>query len=395
MLKSCIIKKRIILCAEENAMKNKIRHPKRFLATLLVFPLLLAPVPANAVSASDKGDITANNSDSISRLVRNKPEYCLYCGEVHSGAGGRFKQFFHDVAYFFCGIVGRYPGEGRMYFTNDEIDIGADEPFYFIHIGDTHVSYIDERDHGDERLTETAGNRIDYCPKDLRMLDDVALKARELDAFIVNTGDLIDFVSQKNLDIAKDFNTKNDVFTAAGNHEYHIYIWDDGDDHERRDRLRETLRPYYTNDIEFSVRTEHGVKFIAIDNAFHNIDEWQLERFKEELAKDDLPVVLALHVPLYAPDIFEFQMNKLDYAHPAWLMNVPEELMREYNYSEEDFAGQRANEFTKEFYDLIVTTPEIRAIMTGHDHAHFVSQVTPTLKQYMVDTTEGQIFKVK
>ena len=108
-----------------------------------------------------------------------------------------------------------------------------------------------------------------------------------------------------------------------------------------------------------------------------------------------MPVILALHVPLYAPDMFEFQMASLNYEFPAWLMNVPEELMRRYNYSEEDYKEQKANKFTEEFYDLIINSPEIKAIVTGHNHAHFVSQVTPTLKQYMVDTVEGQIFEVR
>ena len=376
-------------------MKRTIKTIKLILAMALTALLLFSSLTASASAPAKSSDVTVNHSDSLSRLFGNKPEYCLYCGRVHTGAAGRFKQLFHEFAYFFCWLVGKYPEEGRMYFTYDTIDIGVDEPFYFIHIGDTHVSYIDERDTGDERLMETARNRLEYCPTDLRMLDDVALKARELDAFIVNTGDLIDFISQKNLDIAKKFNSENDVFTSAGNHEYLVYIWNDGDNYERRDRVRDTVKAAFTNDIEFSVRIEHGVKFIAIDNSFHNIDQWQLDRFREELANDDMPVILALHVPLYAPDMFEFQMTKLDYEHPAWLMNVPEELMREYNYTEEYFEEQKANEFTKEFYDLIISSPEIKAIVTGHNHAHFISQVTPTLKQYMVDTTEGQIFEVR
>ena len=341
-------------------------------------------------------ETTLNNNDGISRLFGAKPEYCLYCGEVHTGAGGQLKQFFHEIAYFFCGIFGKYPEDGRMYFTFDTLDIGAEEPFYFIHAGDTHVSYIDDRDADDERLvTDTAKNRISYCPKDLRMLDDLSVKAKELDAFIVHTGDVIDFVSQKNLEIAKDFTSNNDVFACAGNHEYHVYIWDDGEDYERRESVQSKVQASFANDIYYSVRVEHGVKFIAIDNSFHKIDVRQLDLFKAELAKDDMPVILALHVPLYAPDIFKFQIEKLDYPHPAWLMGVPEQIMREYNYEEQWIEEQKANAATSEFYDIIVNSSQIKAIVTGHDHAHFVSQITPTLKQYMVDTTEGQIFLVR
>ncbi len=364
-------------------MKKKI---SLLLSVIMLFSACL--MPANA------DDITANHNDSISRLFSDKPEFCLYCGELHSGFGGSFIRFFHDIGYFFCGIAGRYPDGGRMWFSYDTVDAGADEPFYFIHAGDTHVGFIDERDYGDERLVETAKRRESDWPAALRVLDDLSFKAKELNALIVHTGDLIDFVSQRNLDLAKDFTRKNDVFACAGNHEYHVYIWDDGDDIARRESVEDKVQASFKNDIRFSVRVEHGVKFIAVDNSFHNIEQWQLEKFREEIA-DGMPVILALHVPVYAPDIFEFQMKKLDYPHPAWLMAIPEEVMRENNYEDTWIEEQKANDATNEFYDLIVSSQNIKAIVVGHDHAHFVSQVTPTLKQYMVATDEGQIFAVR
>ena len=366
---------------------------KKTISLILAVLLLCSALTAGAAANGNSNDITVNHSDSVARLFAKKTDYCLYCGEVHSGFEGSLVRFFHNAAYFFGGIFGKYPSEGRMYFTSDTIDAGADEPFYFIHLGDTHVSYIDERDQDDERLVETAKNRLSYCPTDLRMLDDAALKAKELDAFIVHTGDIIDFVSEKNLDIARDFTAKNEVFASAGNHEYHVYIWDDGEDIPRRESVAEKVQSAFTNDIRFSVCVKHGVKFIAVDNSFHKVEQWQVDRFKEEIA-DGKPVILAMHVPIYAPDIFEFQMTKLDYPHPAWLMGVPEELMEEYDYEEDWIEEQKADDATNEFCDLIISSPNIKAIVTGHDHANFVSQVTPTLKQYMVACEQGQIFAV-
>ena len=374
-------------------MKNKNGFIRRVTALLLCFLLLFTAVMANAATDADKQDITVNRSDSLSRLFRDRPEYCLYCGKLHEGIKGSFVRFFHDFAYFFCGIIGKYPEEGRMYFTCETLDIGADEPFYFIHAGDTHVGFIDDRDSGDARLVETAKNRENDWPSALRVLDDLSVKAKELDALIVHTGDLIDFVSERNLDYARDFTANDDVFACAGNHEYHIYIWDDGEDAPRRELVGQKVQDAFTNDIRFSVRMEHGVKFIAIDNSFHTIEQWQLDKFKEEIA-DGVPIILVMHVPVYAPDIFEFQMNKLDYPHPAWLMAVPEEIMAEYNYEQQWIDEQKANDATNEFYDLIVSTPNVKAIVTGHDHADFVSQVTPTLRQYMVACEQGQIFAV-
>ena len=374
-------------------MKHKTGRIKRFLSLLLCSALLFTAVTANAAASADAQDVTVNHSDSLSRLLHDKPAYCLFCGELHEGVKGSVLRFFHEIAYFFCGIVGKYPDKGRMYFTGETLEIGADEPFYFIHAGDTHVGFIDERDSGDERLVETAKRRERDWPAALRTLDDLSVKAKELDALIVHTGDLIDFVSERNLDYARDFTANNDVFACAGNHEYHIYIWDDGEDAPRRELVGQKVQNAFSNDIRFSARVEHGVKFIAVDNSSHTIEQWQLDRFKAEIA-DGLPVVLALHVPVYAPDIFEFQMTKLDYPHPAWLMAVPEELMAEYNYEQQWIDEQKANDATNEFYDLIVGTPCVKAILVGHDHADFVSQVTPTLKQYMVACDQGQIFAV-
>lgn len=373
-------------------MKTKTGFLRRVFALLLCFLLMIPPAAAVA-AGNGKQNVDVNRSDSLSRLFRDKPEFCLFCGKLHTGFAGALTRFFHDVAYFFCGIVGRYPADGRMVFTLENLEIGADEPFYFIHAGDTHVGFIDERDADDERLTETAKRREGDWPAALRTLDDLSVKAKELDAMIVHTGDLIDFVSEKNLDYARDFTAHNDVFACAGNHEYHVYIWDDGEDVPRRESVAEKVQSAFTNDIRFSARVEHGVKFIAVDNSFHTVEQWQADRFREELA-DGMPTVLALHVPVYAPDIFEFQMTKLDYPHPAWLMAVPEELMAEYNYEQPWIDEQKANDATKEFYDLIVNAPNLKAILVGHDHANFVSQVTPTLKQYMVACDQGQIFFV-
>lgn len=112
---------------------------KKIPLLLSVIPLLLVCfMPANAE------DITANHNDSLLRLFTDKPEFCLYCGELHTGTGGSFVRFFHDIAYFFCGIAGTYPDSGRMWFSYDTIDAGADKPFYFIHAGDNHAHFVSQ-----------------------------------------------------------------------------------------------------------------------------------------------------------------------------------------------------------------------------------------------------------
>ena len=364
-------------------------------AVMLTVSLPFTSLTANVSADSGAPDITVNHADSLSRLFVNRPDYCLYCSKAHPGFAGFFVRLGHEFLYLFRGLFGDYDPEGRVFFTYEKLEIGADEPFYFIHASDTHVSLIDGRDSGDARLVDTAEKRFDFCPYAIRCLDELSLKANELDAFIVHTGDLIDYISQKNLDVAKNFTEKNDVFFCVGNHEYMNYVWNDLPGTAQRDKTFDTVQAVYPNDLMFSVRVEHGVKFIAVDNVYHRVEQWQVDKLREELAKDDMPVILALHVPLYAPDMFEFQMKKNGAGYPAWLMGVPEELMRESHYTEESIEEQKPDEPTNEFCDLVKSSPQIKAILTGHNHAHFVSQVTPTLKQYMVDTTEGQIFEIR
>lgn len=349
---------------------------------------------ANVSAEPENPDITVSHADSLSRLFVKRPDYCLYCSKAHPGFSGFFVRLGHEFVYFVRGLFGDYDPEGRVFFTYEELDIGADEPFYFIHASDTHLSLYDERDYGDARLVDTGEKRLDYCPYAVRCLDELSLKANEIGAFIVHTGDLIDYISQKNIDTAKEFITQNDVFFCVGNHEYMNYVWDDLPGTAQRDKTFDTVQAVFPNDLMFSVRIEHGVKFIAVDNVYHRVEQWQVDRLREELAGDDMPVILALHVPLYAPDMFKFQMEKNGCNYPAWIMGVPEELMREANYKEEWIEEQKPDAPTDEFCDLVKSSPQIKAIITGHNHADFVSQVTPTLKQYMVDTTEGRIFKI-
>ena len=277
---------------------------------------------------------------------------------------------------------------GRMKFSEITIDAGIETPFQFLHMSDTHLALCDKRD--DEKKQELSKKRLSGFPHALRMLDDAKEKADALDTFIVHTGDLIDFVSEKNLDTARAFTSKNDVFACAGNHEYSLYVWDDIDEITRRESLKDKVQSAFTNDIRFSVRLEHGVELIAIDNGYHRIEQWQLDRLKEEVAKG-YPIILCLHAPLYAPDIYDYTAEV--FGKPMWMMSVPDALMDKSD--EGDYLAQKEDAVTHEAYELITHCDAIKAILAGHMHYDYVSQVTPTLKQYVVNTESGNIVTVR
>ena len=121
-----------------------------------------------------------------------------------------------------------------MNITETKINIGLPTKCRIIHITDTHLAYADERD--DERKIRLSQNRNEYSR--VRMakeaLEIASNLSKQHNLPIVHTGDLLDFISVPNLEIAKQFMDENDCFFAAGNHEFTHYIFDDPETVENR-----------------------------------------------------------------------------------------------------------------------------------------------------------------
>ncbi len=244
------------------------------------------------------------------------------------------------------------------------ISIGIEKPFSLIHISDPHLTLADDRD--DRRKLVLATERAKYFPLAEETLD-YAHKLSEKNGMpIVVTGDLIDFVSYANLDRARRFTNENDVFAAAGNHEYSLYVGEAKEDAAYRAQSLDRVQASFTNDIRFSTRCINGVKMVALDNGYYQIEPWQLERLKTEIA-EGLPIILLFHTPLYVPEYFEF--SSYNRTQPGYLLNVPPELM-DY-YPPERIEQQKADETTREAYELIKSCPQIKLILAGHEHRDY------------------------
>ena len=87
------------------------------------------------------------------------------------------------------------------------------------------------------------------------------------------------------------------------------------------------------------------MEFIAIDNGYHKIEQWQLDRLKAEIAKG-YPMILCLHAPLYAPDIYDYTAEV--FGKPMWMMSVPDALMDKSD--EGDYLAQKEDAVTHEAY---------------------------------------------
>lgn len=116
--------------------------------------------------------------------------------------------------------------ECPMKITRTTLDIGLPAPFTALLLSDTHVALADERD--DERKRALAVSRSAYFNQPTG--DNLALFEQQIDYActhglpVLYTGDILDFVSFKNLEYAKAQLDRVDHFLCAGNHEYSQYV---------------------------------------------------------------------------------------------------------------------------------------------------------------------------
>ena len=109
-----------------------------------------------------------------------------------------------------------------------KLSLGAEKPFALLHISDTHLCLADDRDN--ERKNKLAESRKTVFGDGEDALRWSVELSKELGTLLVHTGDLLDFVSEANIDAAKKFTDENDCFFVAGNHEFSLYVgeaWED------------------------------------------------------------------------------------------------------------------------------------------------------------------------
>jgi len=274
-----------------------------------------------------------------------------------------------------------------MNLISTKVTVGTEKPFRLLHISDTHITLCDERD--DERKQKLAASRTKSFPYADRYLTEAEIYAKENNMPIAHTGDLIDFVSYQNLDRAKKFTAENDVFFAAGNHEFSLYVGEAFEDEAYRNQSLDKVQAAFTNDIRFFSRKINGVNLIAIDDGYYRFDLPQYEALQTEIAYG-LPIILFMHNPLYEQSLYDMMGKR---GSPcAYLTSTPVELMK--NYSEYRFRQQNADEITWHTTRLIENCPLIKAIFTGHLHFDYEGIVAGKIPQYVTGIGTGRVIEI-
>ena len=278
-----------------------------------------------------------------------------------------------------------------MNLIQNKIKVGAERPFRFLHMSDTHFTLADERD--GKRKIDLAKARTNWYADAEKVSSEIEAFAKENHLLITHTGDYIDFVSEANLERLKKFYDENDVFMAAGNHEFSLYVGEAFEDAAYRNISLEKVQSYCSNNIRFDSRKINGVNLIAIDNGYYLFEQEQLDALKKE-AEYGLPMILFMHTPLYDEELYQVMGDHHCLGEAAYMVATPEELMK--GYSEYRRRQQTADAVTLETVEYIKHQPLIKAIFCGHMH-DFVSEtkLTDTVTQYISNFENVRLVKVE
>lgn len=269
------------------------------------------------------------------------------------------------------------------------ISAGATKPFGALHISDTHLTRVDERDNERKKSLSAARQRV--FPWAEHYFDAAIRYARERDLMLLHTGDLIDFVSDANLDFVAMQLGVGSWFASAGNHEYSQYVGEAKEDEVYKAQSFDKVQRAYPNNLKVASQVINGINFVALDDVYYNVTAEQHELMRREVEKG-LPIVLLCHVPFYTPKHCA-DVLKGNNGLAGYVTGAPLEITRTYQTNpslpaDEQWRNrsvqQRSDEPTLEFIAWLKQQPLLKAILCGHCHHFYEERFSPTAIQYVV-----------
>ena len=138
--------------------------------------------------------------------------------------------------------------ENKLNIIKTEVNIGLNKPLKLLHITDSHLCLISDDEIHDNRTRWKCFESADNRGTCLKYYLDALKYAEENDLLIVNTGDIIDFISEANLEFMDKYLYNVNGIYAAGNHDFchcvgkakedRPYKWEMMKKVARRDKVR-------------------------------------------------------------------------------------------------------------------------------------------------------------
>ena len=268
-----------------------------------------------------------------------------------------------------------------------ELNFGLSKPVRVVHVSDSHLCFCDSRD--DKKKLEVAKKRhLAYCGMPQTTVENdrmfgffsaTVAHAKDIGAFYFHTGDLIDFGSKMNFDVAGGTLPQENRLLAMGNHEFSEYVWDKRTGLYPDKKNIKELGDLARHDIAFASKIYGGVNFISIDNNYYNFSKIALQRIRQE-ERRGYPIVLGFHIPIYTPKIFEAVMRKNKQVRAA-LVGVPDDKLALFP-QEGARLIQKPTSDTLEFLEYLKGENSVKAILCGHVHLEIDDMLYGKIPQY-------------
>ena len=94
-----------------------------------------------------------------------------------------------------------------------------------------------------------------------------------------------------------------------------------------------------------------------------------------------LPIILAFHDPLFEQSLYDYHYERVPNDTCTYLTGLDEDHLA--HYSEFRAYQHRPDEPTLRMIEYIKSEPLIKAILTGHVHFNYLSNITPGLPQFV------------
>jgi DNA repair exonuclease SbcCD nuclease subunit len=263
----------------------------------------------------------------------------------------------------------------KVFFYADVIN----ESIKVVYIADTHLFKDDKRgipyQEYSNRMAK-AYNQTTHFQTRIKTNPEEAFEqtltfAKELNAdVIILNGDIFSFPSEAAIEWVQSKLKKTGIpfIYTAGNHDWH-YEGMEGTLESLRDTwIEKRLLPLYQgNNPLMTAYDIKGIRFLAIDNSTYQINEEQLAFFIEQVATG-MPLVLLVHIPMYAPG------KKISFGcgNPNWGAATDRnfELERRPKWTESGHTQTTLN-----FHKKVFTAPNLLGVFAGHVHRNSIEMI--------------------
>ena len=239
-------------------------------------------------------------------------------------------------------------------------------------LSDTHLSIKDEREKPFEQYSERMSGAYkvtkhyrtgeETCPQQA-FIETVNIAGEKNVDLLALTGDIFSYPSEAAVEWVDSIlaDSKLKYVYTTGNHDWHYEGMKGSSSELRSAWINERLLPLYKgNNPLFYFVDIKGVRVVMIDNSTYEISSDQLSFFRQQV-KSGLPLILMMHIPLYAPD------RPVSYgcAHPDWNMNNDNvfKIERREPWSEKGHTTE-----TMQFREEVLNATNLLAVFSGHIH---------------------------